>query len=47
MNEEIIRLAYEIYQEKHGGTIVEISIIFVNVIKALEEAAVLLTEKEV
>jgi len=31
--------AMKIYQRKHGGTLVEISILFVNVVDALKEAA--------
>jgi hypothetical protein len=36
---ETIQKAFKIYQEKHGGTLVEVSIIFVNVMDALDEAA--------
>lgn len=47
IDKETIERAYKIYQEKHGGTIVEISTIFVNVILALNEAAVILDAEEV
>jgi hypothetical protein len=36
---ETIQKAFKIYQEKHGGSLVEISILFVNVTDALDEAA--------
>lgn len=36
---ETIQKAFKIYQEKHGGTLAEISILFVNVTDALDEAA--------
>ena len=37
-NEELLE-AMKIYQSKHGGSLVEISILFVNVTAALREAA--------
>jgi hypothetical protein len=37
-NEELLE-AIKIYQSKHGGSLVEISILFVNVTAALHEAA--------
>lgn len=39
MDKKVIMSAYQIYQKKYGGSIVEISILFVNVTEALEEAA--------
>ena len=36
---ETFRRAFKIYQEKHGGSLTEISILFVNVTEAIDEAA--------
>jgi hypothetical protein len=36
---ETIQRAFRVYQEKHGGTLAEVSILFVNVMDALDEAA--------
>jgi hypothetical protein len=36
---ETIQKAFRIYQGKHGGTLAEVSILFVNVMDALDEAA--------
>lgn len=39
MNDNEALVAMKIYQQRHGGNLAEISILFANVVSALKEAA--------